>query len=381
MSDATSAAQTPAMASRGAARGAAEWVTGIARDRPPRRPERYRPGNAGAAEKQIDSMIDLIQDAARRISGRYSHGHHKGITPAARDAFLRDIAGCHRRPDGPSGRAGAHPGTADRARPDTGPARPEQPGSPAMVGLDPGLRARVVRDLLLGEVGCGDRCPEAGLAGIDVDRVYVAFRARAQPGQPIEELVAELILSVLPHGDVLAAELDGDVIGLSPQAPRSVTAGVVGVGPAARPDELAGSFPLASRAMDAAIAFGLPGVHAFGDLGLLPAIVADTEVGEALWQRFVRPFDDVRYGAEIVSAIRAWFGCGMHVDRTAAQLAVHPNTLRNRIARFEDLTGADLHDAAAAMQVWWALHYAAPGLTGLTGNEPPRQPAGAGATA
>ena len=247
-----------------------------------------------------------------------------------------------------------------------------------MVGLDLGLRVRVVRNLLLEEARCDDRRLEAGLAGIDVDRVYVAFRARTRPGQRIEELVAELIFSASPYGDMLAAALGGDVIGLSPQAPLSVTAGVVGVGPAARPDELVESFPLASRAMDAAIAFDLTGVHAFGDLGLLPAIVADTEVGEALWLRYVRPFDDVRCGAEIMSAIRTWFGCGMHVDRAAAQLMLHPNTLRNRIARFEDLAGVDLRDAAAAMQVWWALHY---GASGLAENRPLRPRADSGATA
>lgn len=245
-----------------------------------------------------------------------------------------------------------------------------------MVGLSPGQRVRVVRDLLLGEAGGDDRRVEAGLAGIDTDGVYVAFRARTRPGQLIEEMVAELILGASPCGDMLAAELDGDVIGLLPQAPPSVTVGVVGVGPAARPHDLVESFPLASRAMDAAVAFDLTGVHAFGDLGLLPAIVADTEVGEALWLRYVRPFDDVKCGAEIVSAIRAWFGCGMHVDRAAAQLMLHPNTLRNRIARFEDLAGVDLRDAAAAMQVWWALLY---GASGLAGNRPPRSRAGSGA--
>jgi hypothetical protein len=34
--------------------------------------------------------------------------------------------------------------------------------------------------------------------------------------------------------------------------------------------------------MDAARAFGLTGVYALGDLGLLPTIVADTDVGEAV---------------------------------------------------------------------------------------------------
>jgi sugar diacid utilization regulator len=45
----------------------------------------------------------------------------------------------------------------------------------------------------------------------------------------------------------------------------------------------------------------------------------------------------------------------MHTERTASELTVHPNTLRYRIARFEELTGADLREPACALEVWWAL--------------------------
>jgi hypothetical protein len=227
------------------------------------------------------------------------------------------------------------------------------------IDLDLGLRGRVVRNLLLEEAGCDDRRSEAGLAGLDIDGVYVAFRARTRPGWPVEKLAAELSASAWPGGEVLVTDHDGDVIGLSRTASLSATTGVAGVGPAVAPDKLIESFPLASRAMEAAIGFDLNGVHVFDDLGLLPAIIADTEVGAALWLRLVRPLDDIECGAEVMAAIRKWFDCGMHVDRAAAMLTLHPNTLRNRISRFEELAGVDLRDPAAAMQVWWALHYAA----------------------
>lgn len=227
------------------------------------------------------------------------------------------------------------------------------------IDLDLGLRGRVVRNLLLEEAGCDDRRSEAGMAGLDIDGVYVAFRARTRPGWPAEKLAAELSASAQPDGEVLVTDHDGDVIGLSRTAALSATTGVAGVGPAVAPDKLIESFPLASRAMEAAIGFGLDGVHGFDDLGLLPAIIADTEVGAALWLRLVRPFDDLECGPEVVAAIRKWFDCGMHVDRAAARLMLHPNTLRNRISRFEALAGVELRDPVAAMQVWWALHYAA----------------------
>jgi len=94
-----------------------------------------------------------------------------------------------------------------------------------------------------------------------------------------------------------------------------------------------------------------------------------------LWSRYVAPVHEVCGGVEILTAIRVWFACGMHVDRAAAQLTLHPNTLRNRIARFHDLACVDLRDPTAAMQVWWALHYEE--LAGAT----PRPTVGSGRSA
>ncbi len=233
---------------------------------------------------------------------------------------------------------------------------PREDSGPAEVDLCSSLRLRVVRNLLLGEAGSIDRRIEASVIDIDTGRDYVAFHARVRRGRRREELVAELGLAETRQPRIgLAAEVDGDVIGFLPEPPTAVTSGVVGVGPAAPPDRLVESFELASRAMEAGQAFGLTGVYAFGDLGLLPTIVADTDVGETVWRRYVQPLCDVESGPETVTALRTYFACGMHVDRAASELTLHPNTLRNRIARFEELIGADLRDATVAMQVWWAL--------------------------
>jgi DNA-binding PucR family transcriptional regulator len=49
----------------------------------------------------------------------------------------------------------------------------------------------------------------------------------------------------------------------------------------------------------------------------------------------------------------------MHVERSAERLFVHQNTVRYRIARFEELTGVSLRDPGVAFEVWWALERAA----------------------
>jgi DNA-binding PucR family transcriptional regulator len=36
-------------------------------------------------------------------------------------------------------------------------------------------------------------------------------------------------------------------------------------------------------------------------------------------------------------------------------LFVHPNTIRYRIGRFEEITGANLRNPRSALEVWWAL--------------------------
>jgi DNA-binding PucR family transcriptional regulator len=45
----------------------------------------------------------------------------------------------------------------------------------------------------------------------------------------------------------------------------------------------------------------------------------------------------------------------MHIDETAGALHVHPNTLRHRLRRFEEATGANLRQPSDLIELWWAL--------------------------
>jgi DNA-binding PucR family transcriptional regulator len=92
---------------------------------------------------------------------------------------------------------------------------------------------------------------------------------------------------------------------------------------------------------------------------LRPAILADTEVGDELRRRYLEPLDATRSAAELLTTLREYFASGMHVERAADALSVHQNTLRYRISRFEELTGANRRDPRVAFEVWWALELAA----------------------
>ena len=109
-------------------------------------------------------------------------------------------------------------------------------------------------------------------------------------------------------------------------------------------------FAAATRALRTAQAFGRNGVQRFGDLGLLPAVVADQAVGRGLVARYLDPVS-----ADVAASVRAWLDAGMHVDRAAEALFVHANTLRYRLSRFEEATGCSLRDTTTQFEVWWAL--------------------------
>ncbi|MGH4024077.1 MAG: PucR family transcriptional regulator [Pseudonocardiaceae bacterium] len=226
----------------------------------------------------------------------------------------------------------------------------------AEIGWDAELCIDVARTLLLGGKTTADLRSQATVFGIDTERDYVAFRARPCSGHGFNELAQELGMDDFHQFiDGLVVIVEGDLVGFLASPPAQVQRGLVGIGPPTRADDLADSFELATRAFDTAYAFGLSGVHPFEGLGLLPAIFADTDVGESVQRRYLQPMVDMESLPELLGAIRTYFACGMHVDRAAKQMFLHPNTLRNRISKFEELTGANLRDPTVAIEVWWAL--------------------------
>lgn len=217
------------------------------------------------------------------------------------------------------------------------------------------IRGQLVRGLLLGRLAPADARAQAQAQGFDVSREYVAVRTLAEPGPQgaSPERVLGFHETVRPRAG-LSTVIDGHLVGLLRKAPSAATPFPVGVGPPRPLERLAESFELATRALSTALAFGLVGVKRLDELGLLPAVVADAAIGELLCRRYVEPLPDGS-GTEIAASLRTYFDCDMHVERAAERLFVHPNTLRYRIGRFEELTGANLRDPRTAFEVWWAL--------------------------
>jgi DNA-binding PucR family transcriptional regulator len=104
--------------------------------------------------------------------------------------------------------------------------------------------------------------------------------------------------------------------------------------------------------------FELTGVQDIESLGLRTAVAADWDVGDALCRRYIEPLEDIGPALDLPNTLRTYIACGMHVERAAERLVVHPNTLRYRISRFEALTSSSLREPGTAFEVWWALERA-----------------------
>lgn len=226
-------------------------------------------------------------------------------------------------------------------------------------------RAEFVRDVLWTTVDAARLASAALVHAVDTDREYLTLRARPAPGHGIDEFARALGLSrSRADGGGLGAVVNGHLVGFVTSRPRGTVRGVAGLGPARPLALLHESFQMATRALYTADRRKMTGVCEFSQLGLLPAILSDKATGAALCQRYFKPLGDTDFAVEIVETLRAYLSCGMHAPRTADVLCVHPNTVRYRIAKFEELTGVTFRGSrTASFEVLWALeHRAAHGM-------------------
>ena len=213
-------------------------------------------------------------------------------------------------------------------------------------------RDAFVLAVLTGSIDAAELRRDSAAHGLDPERAYLPFRARAQGSTELSHRAA---LSLAGDAGLFTA-LDGDVIGLAARRPLAPPGVTVGVGAAAGLDALPASFAHAGRALQTALAFRLEGVFSLADLSIRPAVLVDQALGDAFVSRYLEPLEALgRHGSDVETTLRAWFDHGMRIDESARALFVHPNTLRHRLRRFEEATDADLRRATDVIELWWAL--------------------------
>jgi hypothetical protein len=216
-------------------------------------------------------------------------------------------------------------------------------------------RDAFVLALLMGTIDVAELRRDGAAYGLEPEREYLAFRARSADSADAPVLPRRIGLA-LAGDDGMVTALDHDLIGIASRLPVPISGVVAGIGPPARLAALPGAFAVASRALQTALAFGQEGVYSLSDLSIRPAILVDDALGDAFVDRYLEPLAGLgRLGAELEATLRAWFDNGMHVDDAAGALHVHPNTLRHRLRRFEEATGANLRHPSDMIELWWAL--------------------------
>jgi PucR C-terminal helix-turn-helix domain len=216
-------------------------------------------------------------------------------------------------------------------------------------------RDAFVLALLMGTIDAAELRRDGAAYGLDPERDYLPFRARAAGAASAPSLPHRVALALAGDAGLVTA-LDHDLIGVAARPPVPIAGVVAGLGPAARLAALPNAFALASRALQTALAFSQEGVFSLSDLSIRPAILVDDALGEAFVGRYLEPLAGLgRLGAELETTLRAWFDGGMRIEDTAGALHVHPNTLRHRLRRFEEATGANLRHPTDLIELWWAL--------------------------
>lgn len=211
----------------------------------------------------------------------------------------------------------------------------------------------LVRGLLLSSRGAP---PELIAAmGLDPAAEYVAIRARADGQEPLALLFELKLPGTLDGG--LVAPYEGDVIGLTRAAPTHAPGGaIVAVGARGRLDQLSQSFDVASRVVEAAAAYGLTGVLGIESVALEAVARAEGTLMDALVRRYVEPVQpSTPAGAALIDTVSCFLEHDLNAEEAAERMGVHPNTIRNRLRRFEELTGASLDSVRDLAELRLAL--------------------------
>jgi hypothetical protein len=200
--------------------------------------------------------------------------------------------------------------------------------------------AAILRRLLQGGSAAALAVAEAGLPAGDGLWVLVArpgFEERVLREQPpvVCAIVDDLFVGVLSRAPVL----------------QQATAGLAG--PAA-PDKMAPVQRLALAALVTAESTGRDGIVHIADVAWQAALTARADLAAALLDRHRHAWTGLGQNAEPVAhAVLAWLESDRDVTVAGGRLFVHPNTVRNRVRRFTEVTGIDPAGTFGATNAWW----------------------------
>jgi hypothetical protein len=194
--------------------------------------------------------------------------------------------------------------------------------------------------------------------GLDRNALYHAFRARAVTDSDTQLLEADLGLELVQdYRAGMTTVLDGDTCGFISRLPTSPSSILVGVSEAVQFTDLPSAFSRATRAFDASHKAGLHGIQSLESLGILASVMTDKDIATVLGETYLLPMNrQEEYGARLLTTMRCYVDNACEFEPTARALSLHVNTVRYRIAKFEEMLGVSLRDTRVFAEVWWALN-------------------------
>ncbi|MGH9136577.1 MAG: PucR family transcriptional regulator, partial [Acidimicrobiales bacterium] len=196
----------------------------------------------------------------------------------------------------------------------------------------------------------------AGAAAYRLEPEAEHLAVRVRPTAECDARRVERLLQPARWTAGVVGVVDNDVVAVLRELPPTELPVTAGVGPPAVLGALSRSFAMAGRALEAALAFGRIGWHRLDDLSVRAAVVADDMVGELLDRCYLSALADLGpFGDELLTSVRTFFAHEQNVDVAARALFVHPNTLRHRLRRFEEVVGVNLRNPDHLVEVWWTL--------------------------
>jgi hypothetical protein len=222
-------------------------------------------------------------------------------------------------------------------------------------------RTRLLRWLLLGEGG-EVRPEELGPLGLRPDgRYHCVVSDVADPASTrlLEQQFARC-------GGVLTP-LDGRLSGLTPRLPPAEVLGesvLVVAAPAGPMEQARAAHELCLAALQAASHFGLRGLHSVVGLASETALAAQPALAALVSVSLLGALDATDgFHRELASTAMVYLDHGQRLDLTATALHVHPNTVRYRLRRLQELTGlpaspvepGDRLTVLETVRYWWAL--------------------------
>jgi PucR C-terminal helix-turn-helix domain len=218
------------------------------------------------------------------------------------------------------------------------------------------VQTNLVRRVLTGTAAPAEIRSAVTPLGLDPAGRYHAIRARPEPSVDMEAIERYVGADgLVRRGNGLLALIDGDACGFVGSLPQRAAPIAVGVSEPVELVAMESAFRQAGRALETALALGVKGIFSFNDLSIQSAIAGDDDLGAVLVARYVHSVLAVPAGLAILDTAERYLANDRSVDLTAKDVDVHPNTVRHRLERFEEITGRSLRETETLVELWWAL--------------------------